>query len=268
MNHEKKHYYKVTRSVCVELHRAILSGTFVLEIVLLLAWEFANFAASIYDLSWLKQASIVTTFDAAVSNLSALARLLLPIVTVLFSWSGETDRRSRYLASAIQRVGLPAYCAAKVLAVALSAMLVVFLAETILVFALMFSGMPLRPWYPMDNCQYYLIARKSVISFIIVREVISSLTAALSAVFALTLGAFLHNALASMIGPLIAYYAWDVAAFILKIPSNGLLLDCIFFSQPFPDPVFSAVWSTTFMITLTVLLGKLYAWKVGKDEYT
>lgn len=266
MNHYTMAAFRIRRAVKVECKRAVFSSTFCSAVLLLLAWQYANTLHALPNRVFWMQADIVTTFNTAVSAVESMGRLLLPIAAVIYSWSGELDKQSGFKTAAAQRVGVRAYGVAKVVAVALSAFLAVVLAEMLLVMVLAAMGMPALPRYPLDNTQYLLLAQRSVVGFILVRQMISGMAACLSAVFALMAGAFLHNRLAAMLTPLLGYYFWDVIGSILNIHFQGYYMEIVLFLQPFQDPVFSAIWAVVYTLTLTVLCGRAYCRKLEMEE--
>lgn len=252
-------------SMWVDLNRAFISIPFVLTVLLLILWQFSNTLFQLSDSYWWSLADLVEIFNAAISDEMCVAILLLPIAAVPYSWSTGMDRRSGFAVSAVQRVGEKAYCLSKVTSVALSAFLAVVIAESLFVLLLLSQGVPVLPAHPLNNTQFFLLAERSVPQFIFVREVISGLSGALAAVFAMTADAFLHNSLAALISPLLGYYAWESGLYLIGCQANGFYLQQIFFCQPMENPLFSAIWSIVYLLTLLVLCGRLFTWKIRKE---
>ena len=111
------------RALGVDLRRSVLSGAFLLTVVLMLAWMCFNSAHYLFNpIRWGQISAAKMLFNATCTSLG-LAPLLFAIATVPYAWSFLQDRESGFENQAMERVGFWAYGFAKILSVALSAFL-------------------------------------------------------------------------------------------------------------------------------------------------
>lgn len=107
----------------MDLRRSLLSGAFFLTVALMLAWMCFNSAHYLFNPAmWSQISAPKMLFNATCTSLG-LAPLLFAIATVPYAWSFLQDRESGFENQAVERVGFWAYGFAKVLSVALSALL-------------------------------------------------------------------------------------------------------------------------------------------------
>lgn len=257
------------RALRVDLRRAICSKVFILSAVLLLLWQFMNcinILPSAYFWSESNTVSMVYVLNFAVTDTSAFAPLLLPIGAVPYACSFLTDRESGFEAQAVERVGTRTYGVSKVVSTAVSSFLAVTAAIVLFLGILYLGGMQELPKYPLGNSQYYaLVDEGHVYLFYLVRTVITGLGAALAGVVSMTISAFVANAYVALLAPLLIYYAYWVVQSM--IPHSGWFsLYAVLFGQPITHAGLSFLWSVVFLLTLIVLCGRLFLWRLRKEQ--
>lgn len=257
------------RALRVDLRRAVCGKPFFLAVFLFLAWQFLNCTVILpSSFFWTDSSNtnIVYVLAFALTDGTAFAALLLPIGAVPYAWSFLQDRESGFETQAVERVGRRPYGAAKVVSAGLSAFLAAAVAIVLFIAVLYLIGMEEFPWYPLDNSLYYRLAVEwGVYFYYLARIAVTGLGAALAAVFALTVSAFVHNAYVALLSPLLCYYAYQI---LLGLMPNSRLfsLQFILFNQPLSNAGFSLLWSVAFLLMLTALCGRLFLWRVKKED--
>lgn len=252
------------RALGIDLHRSLCAPSFFLTTGLLLAWMLVNSARKLSSGYW-SGWGLAGLLDKATTSLLDMAPLLLPIATVAYSGSYLMDRESSFWEQAVQRVGVRAYGCARVLSAALSPFLAVGAAILIYTLVGLAWGIPATGSQPMPPMGYLMLAEGGhFLPYLLARIVVTGLSCALASVFALTVSAFLRNTYVTLLAPLIAYYLIMILCGMLLCP-NVLNLTNLLFLQPFENALFSLVWTTVYLLTLTVLCGQLFLWKLRKE---
>ena len=236
-----------------------------LTVFLFLAWQWMNCASVMPSTFIFSQNSIVRILSYALS-MGYFNVLLLPIGAVPYAWSFLQDRESGFETQAVERVGARAYGVAKVVSTGLSAFLAAAVAIVLFIAILYLGGMAEFPHHPLDNSQYYSLATEfGVLPYYLAHIVLAGLGAALAAVFALTVSAFVHNAYVALLSPLLVFYAYQIL--LGFIPNSRLFsLQLILFEQPLPDAGFSLLWAVVYLLTLMALCGRLFLWRMKKED--
>ena len=254
------------RALRVDLRRAILAKSFFLAILLFLAWQFLNCTGIMPSTFFWSNSSIVYVLAYALTDGAAFAVQLLPIGAVPYAWSFLQDRESGFETQAVERVGARAYGVAKVVSTGLSAFLAAAVAIVLFIAILYLGGMAEFPHHPLDNSLYYSLATEfGVLPYYLAHIVLAGLGAALAAVFALTVSAFVHNAYVALLSPLLVFYAYQIL--LGFIPNSRLFsLDSILFGQPLPNAGLSLLWAVVYLLTLMALCGRLFLWRIKKED--
>lgn len=253
------------RALRVDLHRAILAKPFFLTIFLVLAWQCLNCFSAIPSTFLLAQSNIVYVVSCGL-GLGFCNELLLPIGAVSYAWSFLQDRESGFEPQAVERVGARAYGVAKVVSTGLSAFLAAAVAVVLFIAALYLGGLAEFPPYPLDNSLYYsLAAEYGVLPYYLAHIAVTGLGAAMAGVFALTVSAFVQNAYVALISPLLCYYAYQIL--LGFIPNSRMFsLQNILFNQPLSNARLSLLWAVVFLLTLMALCGRLFLWRIKKED--
>lgn len=265
------------RALQVDLQRAVLSTRFLLTVVLMLAWLLVNGATNIYIYNFLYAFGIAYTFDQAMTGGVGLGMIILSIATVPFSTSYLTDRESGFGYHIIKRVGFGAYSFARVIAVGLSAFLAMVTAAGIFLVGLCLSGAPHA--YPVDvyhlNGVYYeLTVTGQTWLYYLIRFIISGLTAAVAAVFALFSSSLIPNTYVALLSPLVGYYAFEnILLHIIYSMSNGQTIWLNAFSlavitagQVSRNHFFSFLWASAYLLTLFALLSWGFICRLRREQ--
>lgn len=267
-----KHPSGLIRALKVDLRRSLWAPSFLITILLLLAWMLlGNFRMLFpFSIDYLNYHGLGRMLNRATTSFLDQAYLLLPIATVAFSGSYLTDQKSGFLDSIIERVGIQAYGRSRILTAALAPFLASAVAILIYTAVALAGGISAIGNIPPDQYGFYGYPYSSLLgadgshflTYLLVRIVITGLTAGLSSVFALAVSAFVRNYYVTMLAPLIAYFLLltlgDIIPFFLD-PYN------IPFSQTFQDAWLSFIWAVVYLLTMTALCGCLFLWKLRKE---
>ena len=265
------------RALGVDLRRVLLSNRFLLAVGLMLIWLGINGGTDIFVYGFLYSSGIPTVFDRAMTGVRGWGMIVLAMATVPYSASYLTDRKSNFDHCAINRAGFPAYAFSRVVSTGLSAFLAMTVAAGIFLASLCLSGAPIDT-IPGDGISFNGVYTDLVIQvgpwcYFMVRFILSGLSVAMAAVFALYASTLIPNAYVVLISPLILYYGWDAIISILFRLSDGTLSYTAYFAiinnitfQVNHNPCFSFLWSTVFLLTLTTLWGRGFILQLRKEQ--
>ena len=260
------------RALRVDLRRSVLSGAFLLTVVLMLAWMCFNSAHYLFNpIRWGQISAAKMLFNATCTSLG-LAPLLFAIATVPYAWSFLQDRESGFENQAMERVGFWAYGFAKILSVALSAFLAAAVAIGLFVGALSFLGLP-ETQNGLEGAGGYLgfAASGHLVGYYLARIVVTGLSCSLASVFGLMMTAMIRNVFVGLLAPLVGYYLYMVLHTVLSFMTHSLWfsrafgLNVILFYQTFESPGFSLLWSSVLLLTMTALCAKAFLGRLRKE---
>lgn len=264
------------RALRVDLHRAVLSRRFLLTVVLILAWLVVNSATNIFVYDFLYFYGIPYSFNQAMVGNDGLGMIVLAMATVPYSTSYLTDRASGFDHHAIKRVGFPTYVASRVVSVGVSAFLAMVAAAGIFLSCLCLSGAQqsiARDAEHLNGVYYELVLTVGPWCYYLVRFTISGLTAALASVFALYATTLVPNIYVALLSPLIGYYTWESVISLIFNLSGGRASFLSLFTmynnithQISTDNLFSFLWTTVYLLTLTVLCGRGFVIRTRKEQ--
>ena len=109
------------RALRVDLHRSVCSRPFFVTVALLFTWLVANCGRHLTSQTSRRVLSAAEMLNYTLTGTLSLVELVLAIAAVAYAWSYCHDRSSGFFLQAVERVGLPAYGAARAIAVAVSA---------------------------------------------------------------------------------------------------------------------------------------------------
>lgn len=265
------------RAVRVDLHRAVVSRRFLLTVGLMLAWLTMNGGTEIFIYGFLYKAGIPSVFNSAITGSHGWGMIVLSMATMPYATSFLTDQETGFCYHAINRVGFHAYAIARVISVGLSAFLAIVTAAGVFLLGLCLSGAPIDT-IPGNGQSFNGIYTDFVLQvgpwcYFLVRFVLSGLSVAMAAVFALCVSTFIPNPYVVLLAPLILYYGWDAIMTIFYHISGGTIRFVKYFAminnitfQVSPNNGFSFVWSTTFLLTLTALSGRCFVRRLRKEQ--
>lgn len=256
------------RALRVDLKRSILSPAFFLTIGLLFAWLAANSLDYLTQdyFSFLSYSEVLNR--ATTNSFNGFAHLLLILAGVPYAWSYCRDKESGFLEQAVERTGIRAYGAARVVAVAVTAF--VAAAAAIGVFTAAFSSRFQGEASP--GIAYLTLASQGGLAlYLPIRIIITGLTASMAAVFGLLVTVYIPNIYMAFLTPLMSYYFYEIVFLTLwklklfTIP-RGLHLGQVMFAQPLENETVSFFLSAAELFAFTVLFGILFCRKLRKEQ--
>lgn len=259
------------RALRVDLHRSVCSGTFLLTVALILAWMCFNCSNSLFNESIRQNTSAPRILYDATCSRMGLAPLLFAIGTIPYAGSYLLDRSSGFENQVMERVGCRAYGLSRAFSVAISACLAAVAAMALFLGALYCLDLPAPPARPEGMGYLDLAAEGNLVSYYLVRITITGLSCGLAAEFGLMVTGWIANSFVGLMAPLVGYYLYEVLFYfggvMLWWPTlYGMFnLGGVVFAQGFQDPYFSFLWSSVFLLAATVLCGRGFLHRLGKE---
>lgn len=259
------------RALRVDLRRAILSSKFILTVILLLLWLLFNGTFDIFLNKTLFWSGIPYALNWALTGDFGVGMLNLVIAAVPYSTSYLTDLECGFDNYAVARVGLSAYTQARVISVALASFLALWTAVGIFLAGLSLTGAP-HTSLALTGEYTDLTIQVGPWSYYLVRMTISGLTCAMAAVFSLFISSLIHNLYVAILSPLVAYYVYGVVMFVvLKVTGEGGVLNLFSLSYVIAYQVsshngFSFLWAVIYQLTVILLCGKGFAYRLRKEQ--
>ena len=164
------------RALRVDLHRSVCSRPFFVTVALLFTWLVANCGQHLTSQMSRRVLSAAEMLNYTLTGTLSLVELVLAIAAVAYAWSYCHDRSSGFFLQAVERVGLPAYGAARAIAVAVSAFLAAVAALAAFLLLLAALRLPEPDLHDLrDGIAYLdLVARGKPMLYFTVRIVITN----------------------------------------------------------------------------------------------
>lgn len=252
------------RAFSVELRRSLLSGSSLVMLLLLVAWQFFNVLFNILSNTF-ELESWVTLLDWG--NNGWFCDMLLVIATIGYAWSYCQDSECGYRDQALGRVGIGAYCLSKILAVILSAFFTAVVAVgAFALFWYVTDGPVTDPENVGVSGYLRLVAEGKTGLYLLFRLCHTGLICAWAAVTGLAVSAFVRNTYITILSPLLLYMILNV----------GLRLAGVtFLSRWYPKRIFfedaiagndvaSFLWSMFLILDWIFLAGYVFYRKVER----
>lgn len=264
------HMYRILN---LDFRKSICSSRFMLGSILMLLWMISNVVHEIPSYERAVWSGAPYLFDMAVDGTLYMGPVLLVISTIPYSSSYLIEHDSGFQKMIVMRVGITDYCISKVLVTAVSSFLMAMVGMGLFLGALCFFRLPQSVHYDSVKGFYLdLVYTVGPGVYYVVKFVTTGLTCSLSAVFSLMCTSYISNLYMCALSPLIGYYLILCVLDLIALSAQDTVLvvlfnpTALFFGQiSAGNNLFSFIWASTVLITFTVLCGRVFALKLGKD---
>ena len=255
------------RALRVDLHRSVCSRPFFVTVALLFTWLVANCGQHLTSQMSRRVLSAAEMLNYTLTGTLSLVELVLAIAAVAYAWSYCHDRSSGFFLQAVERVGLPAYGAARAIAVAVSAFLAAVAALAAFLLLLAALRLPEPDLHDLrDGIAYLdLVARGKPMLYFTVRIVIIGLACSFAAEFGLMVTAFFPNAYVAILSPTLLYYLQESLVKLIHMETRWYLVRVIF-GQTYDDEMKSFYWAVGYLSVATILCGWAFCRRMRKEQ--
>ena len=172
-----------------------------------------------------------------------------------------------FFLQAVERVGLPAYGAARAIAVAVSAFLAAVAALAAFLLLLAALRLPEPDLHDLrDGIAYLdLVARGKPMLYFTVRIVIIGLACSFAAEFGLMVTAFFPNAYVAILSPILLYYLQEILGKLIHMEIRWYLVRVIF-GQTYDNEMESFYWAVGYLTVATILCGWAFCRRMRKEQ--
>ena len=240
------------RALRADLHRCASFLHFV-TVVALFTWLRTNCGRHLTSQTSRRVLSAAEMLNYTLTGTLSLVELVLAIAAVAYAWSYCHDRSSGFFLQAVERVGLPAYGAARAIAVAVSAFLAAVAALAAFLLLLAALRLPEPDLHDLrDGIAYLdLVARGKPMLYFTVRIVIIGLACSFAAEFGLMVTAFFPNAYVAILSPILLYYLQEILWKLIHMEIRWYLVRVIF-GQTYDNEMESFYWAVGYLTVATI----------------
>lgn len=269
MRIEKLHINALTRTLSVDLRRALWSSRFLLSVLLTLGWMVGN---SLRELNGAKVVGGPYLASMAVDGTLYLGPVILAIAAIPYAGEYLAERKEGYERLAAQRVGIEAYGLSKVVTTVVSAVMMAFLAYGLFLIWIHILRLPQTISAGRDGTYLAWVYTCGTGWYYGAMMVRLGMVCGLASIFSLMVSACIPNTYVVFLAPVIGYYFLEciinILGKILPIPEVLYLFSPmgLCFAQIYMNPAVSYILTVNILVLGMILCGRCFLGLLRRGE--
>lgn len=254
------------RYLKVELHRSILSASFVLAVIAVFLLYLLSSLSEIRTMARDVGATVPYFFDA-VNSFNSMMDILLIISALCYARSFCNDWQHRYFRSVVARTSVNNYCTCRATVCFISTFTAVLLGMWLYIFLLSIFFPMQAVYQSVDGLNPVfgsLLYEGKPLVYLMCFCVIKAASCGMWGMAALASSSYMPNTFIALVSPLILHKAYSILYWALNLPpylsidflSEGLVM--------FRKPSTALIYSCSFFFVCSMLLGYLFCYRVKK----
>lgn len=246
-----KHFF---RALKVDLRRSVLSSTFLITVLLLLAMQFMSVFADVAQMSSFKN----WLYYLNVANTRGSSDMVLLIGCICYAWSYCRDRDCGFYDQVVPRVGFRAFALSRLVSTALSAFLAGVLSICFFTLFLLSQGHTGEPFGDFEGQPIYLglVSAGRTDLFFLFRCVHTGLMCGMAATSGLAVSAFVRNTHVAIFIPYLFLYAISRLGDLIE--STWLAPFKLLFGQLFRNDIQNFLFVSFVMLDVIAVAGYVF----------